>query len=80
MSLILIFYFKVWMSFVKFELKFEPKKVGDIYNRAKGKLVAEHWQKFSTDFALLQTQNGGIEVTKIKEEPTIDNDIDLLCA
>lgn len=69
------------MSYVKFELKFEPKKVGDIYNRAKGKLVAEHWQKFQTDFALLQTQNGCIEVTKIKEEPNpMFNDIDLLCA
>ncbi|CAO1326295.1 unnamed protein product [Diamesa serratosioi] len=70
----------VWMSFVKFELKFEPKKVGDIYNRAKGKLIAEHWQKFQTDFALLQTQNGCIEVTKIKEEPTLFNDKDLISA
>ena len=68
------------MSYVKFELKFEPKKVGDIYNRAKGKLIAEHWQKFQTDFALLQTQNGCIEVTKIKEEPTMFKDIDILCA
>lgn len=67
------------MAFVKFELKFEPKKVGDIYNRAKGKLIPEHWQKFQTDFALLQTQNGCIEVTKIKEEPALFNNIDLLC-